>query len=203
VLPLPEVPGLQRDRDGARAGAVGGTLEIPDVIHSEERFRGKILGLRVDTLAAADGTTYTREIVEYGQAVVLVPVDDAGCLLMVRQYRHAVKQWLLELPAGGVDERDASPEAAAVRELREETGHNGALTRIGGMFLAPGYSEEYQHVYVVRDLVEDALDADEDEELVLERVTLEDALRRVDEGQIRDAKSIAALLMYLRHLRKA
>jgi ADP-ribose pyrophosphatase len=175
---------------------------IPEVILSEERFRGKMLGLRVDTLALPDGSSYTREIVEYGVAVVLVPVDDAGCILMVRQYRHAAKEWLLELPAGGVDNRDPSPEAAAIRELREETGHSGALTRIGGMFLAPGYSEEYQHVYAAHDLVEDALDADEDEDLVLERVTLDDALRRVDEGHIRDAKSIAALLMYLRHLDK-
>lgn len=139
-------------------------MYIPDVILSEQRFRGKMLGLRVDTLALPDGSSYTREIVEYGVAVVLVPVDEAGCILMVRQYRHAVKEWLLELPAGGVDERDASPEAAAVRELREETGHNGTLTRIGGMFLAPGYSEEYQHVYAAHDLVEDALEADEDEE---------------------------------------
>lgn len=162
-----------------------------------------MIGVRVDTLALPDGSSYTREIVEYGVAVVLVPVDADGCLLMVRQYRHPARQWLLELPAGGVDERDGSPEEAAVRELREETGRRGALTRIGGMFLAPGYSEEYQHVYVARDLVEDGLEADEDEELVLERVTLDDALRRVDEGQIRDAKSIAALLMYLRSMGRA
>ncbi|HYM16113.1 MAG TPA: NUDIX hydrolase [Dehalococcoidia bacterium] len=181
----------------------GDPLDTPEVIRSEQRFRGKILGLRVDTLAAPDGTAYTREIVEYGVAVVLVPVDAAGCLLMVRQYRHAAKAWLLELPAGGVDQRDASPEAAALRELREETGHRGTLTRIGGMFLAPGYSEEYQHVYVASGLVEDPLAADDDEDLVLERVTLDDALSRVDHGQIRDAKSIAALLMYLRHLGRA
>jgi ADP-ribose pyrophosphatase len=139
-------------------------------------------------------------IVEYGVAVVLVPVDADGRLLMVRQYRHPTGHWLLELPAGGVDERDASPDAAALRELREETGHRGTLTRIGGLYLAPGYSDEYQHMYVARDLVEDPLEADEDEELVLERVTLDDALALVDSGEIRDAKSIAGLLMYLRHI---
>ena len=174
-------------------------MNIPEVTSTKRAFEGKMIGVRVDSLREPDGRTYTREIVEYGTAVVLVPVADDGRLLMVRQYRHATGKWLLELPAGGVDDRDTSPEEAAQRELREETGHRGTLARIGGMFLAPGYSEEYQHIYAATDLAEDALEADEDEDLVLERVTLDDALRFVDEGVICDAKSIAALLMYLRH----
>ncbi len=178
-------------------------LHIPAVVGREQVFRGKLIGVRVDTLRLPGGATHTREIVEYGVAVVLVPVDAEGQLLMVRQYRHPAGAWLLELPAGGVDERDASHEAAAQRELREETGHRGTLTRIGGMYLAPGYSEEYQEIYAATDLVEDGLDADEDEDLRLERVTLERALELVDAEQIRDAKSIAALLMYLRHTGRA
>ncbi len=174
-------------------------MNIPEVTSTERAFEGKTIAVRVDALREPDGRTYTREIVEYGTAVVLVPVADDGRLLMVRQYRHATGKWLLELPAGGVDDRDTSPEEAAQRELREETGHRGTLARIGGMFLAPGYSEEYQHIYTATDLAEDALEADEDENLVLERVTLDDALRFVDEGVICDAKSIAALLMHLRH----
>jgi len=134
---------------------------------------------------------------------VLVPVDGAGRLLMVRQYRHPAGAWLLELPAGGVDPTDASPEAAAQRELREETGHRGTLRRIGGMYLAPGYSEEYQHIYAATGLIEDALDADEDEDLVLERIALDEALALIDKGEVRDAKSIAALLLYLRHVGRA
>lgn len=178
-------------------------LAIPQVVASEKIFDGRMIGLRVDTLQLPDGNTHRREIVEYGVAVVLVPVDAEGHLLLVRQYRHAVGAWLLELPAGGMDDDDASPEAAALRELREETGHRGTLTWIGGMFLAPGYSEEYQHIFAATDLVEDALEADEDEDLRLERVRLEDALALIDRGEIRDAKSIAGLLMYLRHLGRA
>jgi ADP-ribose pyrophosphatase len=117
-------------------------LAVPEVIASGRIFKGAMLGLRVDTLREADGREYRREIVEYGTAVVLVPVAADGRLLMVEQYRHPARAWLLELPAGGVDERDTSPEAAAQRELREETGHRGTLAQIGGMFLAPGYSEE-------------------------------------------------------------
>ena len=176
---------------------------IPQVVASEKVFQGRMIGVRIDTLQLDDGSSYRREIVEYGIAVVLVPVEADGELLLVRQYRHATGEWLLELPAGGMDDHDASPEDAAQRELREETGHRGALTRIGGMFLAPGYSEEYQHIFAATDLVEDALEADEDEDLRLERVSLDDALRLVDSEQIRDAKSIAGLLMYLRHIGRA
>jgi ADP-ribose pyrophosphatase len=176
---------------------------IPQVIASERIFDGRMIGVRVDTLQQPDGATHRREIIEYGVAVVLVPVDAEGRLLMVRQYRHAVGAWLLELPAGGVDADDASPEDAALRELREETGHRGTLRRIGGMFLAPGYSEEYQHVFVATDLVEDALTPNDDEDLRLERVKLEDALGLIDREQIRDAKSIAGLFMYLRRVGRA
>jgi ADP-ribose pyrophosphatase len=154
-------------------------------------------------LEEPDGRTYTREIISYGTAVVLVPVAADGRLLMVRQYRPASGRWMLELPAGGVDDRDASPEDAAQRELREETGHRGNLARISGFYLAPGYSDEYQHIFAATDLVEDPLDADEDENLTLERVGLEDALRLIEQGEICDAKSVAALLLYLRHVGRA
>jgi ADP-ribose pyrophosphatase len=173
-------------------------LETPEVVATERVFDGKMIGVRVDTLRFDDGRTHRREIVEYGHAVVLVPIAEDGRLLLVRQYRHPARAWLLELPAGGVDERDASPEAAALRELREETGHRGRLQRIGGMFLAPGYSEEYQHVYAAEDLVEDPLEADEDEELQLARLTFDEAMAAIDREEVRDAKTIAALMMYLR-----
>ena len=183
---------------GERSAEAGGGDVVPRVASTQRIFRGHILGLRVDTLEMPDGATFEREIVEYGQAVVLVPVDADGRLLLVRQYRHAAGAWLLELPAGGIDDRDASPEAAAMRELREETGFRGTLRRLGGMYLAPGYSTEYQHIFAATDLAEDALEADEDEDLRLERLTLDETLAAVDREQIRDAKSIAALLMFLR-----
>ena len=174
--------------------------EIPEVVASERVFDGVKLRVRVDTLRTVAGAQHRFEAVEYGNAVVLVPEDGDGSLLMVRQYRHAVGEWLLELPAGGIDERDASPEAAALRELREETGYRGSLTRIGGAFLAPGYSDEYQHFFVAQDLVEDPLVADEEEDLSMERVPPAEALRLIDTGAIRDAKTIAALLIYQRWL---
>jgi ADP-ribose pyrophosphatase len=175
-----------------------GDETLPHVVSTERIFEGRVVGLRVDTLREPDGRTYRREIVEYGEAVVLVPVDDEGRILMVRQYRHPARAWLLELPAGGIDDADASAEAAALRELREEAGYRGTLERIGGMYLAPGYSEEYQHVFLATNLTEDALAADEDEDLRTERVTFDEALALIDAGEIQDAKSIAGLMLYLR-----
>jgi ADP-ribose pyrophosphatase len=174
----------------------------PRVAGTTPVFDGRILRVRVDQLAYADGSSHGYERVEYGEAAVLVPVDADGQLLMVRQYRHAIGEELLELPAGGIDRTDESPEAAAQRELREETGFRGKLTRIGGLFLAPGYSDEYQHIYAAHDLVADALDPDEEEDVRLEHVAIDDALAMVDDGRIRDAKTIAALLMFIRHAGK-
>lgn len=178
-------------------------LETPQVTATEHVFDSAILGLRVDDLREASGAAYKRVVVEYGEAVVLVPVDADGRLLMVRQYRHPTGRWLLELPAGGIDSRDTTPIDAALRELREETGYRGTLEQIGGFFLAPGYSDEYQYIFAAKDLAEDALDADEDEDLRLERVTLEEALAHIMSGEICDAKTIASLLLYLRHTGRA
>ncbi len=178
-------------------------LPLPSVVSTRREYTSSVLDVRVDSLREQSGATYDRLVVEYGVAVVLVPVAPDGSLLLVRQYRHPAGRWLLELPAGNVDQRDGSPDAAALRELREETGFRGRLTRIGGLFLAPGYSNEYQHMYVAEDLAEDPLAPDEDETLLLERATLDEALAFVDSGEICDAKSIAALLMYLRHIGRA
>jgi ADP-ribose pyrophosphatase len=175
-------------------------LHIPEVTDSDRRFDGRMISVRVDQLRAEDGHEYRREVVEYGAAVVLVPVDPEGHLLMVRQYRHAVGAWLLELPAGGIDDHDMSPQEAALRELREETGHRGKLTQIGQFFLAPGYSDEIQYVFAATDLAHDPLDPDADEDLRLERIPLPEAMRLIDAGEVRDAKSIASLLLYQRHL---
>ena len=173
---------------------------IPRVTATEHVFDSAILGARVDTLAEASGASYKRVVIEYGQSVALVPIDGDGNVLLVRQYRHPAGRWLLELPAGGIDDRDADPAAAALRELREETGYRGTITRLGGFYLAAGYSDEYQHVFLATDLAEDPLEADEDEDLRLERVSLEQALALAASGEIADAKSVASLLLYLRHL---
>jgi ADP-ribose pyrophosphatase len=170
------------------------------VIATERVLDPAFIGVRFDTLAIDGDARVTRAVVEYGESVALVAVDPRGDLLMVRQYRHPAGRWLLEIPAGGIDEQDESPEAAALRELREETGYRGAITRLGGFFLACGYSDEYMHVFLAEELAEDPLPGDDDEDLQLERVSLERTLMMVDAGELGDAKTIAGIMLYLRHL---
>ena len=155
------------------------------------------MGLRVDTLRYASGRKGTIDIVEHPGGVTIVAFDDEGRLLLVRQYRHSAGRDLLELPAGTLDPGE-TPEACAERELQEETGYRpGRMERLGGFYSAPGYCDEYLHVFLCTELVESRLEGDE-ESIHLERLSLEKALEMVAAGEIEDAKTVGALLLYLR-----
>jgi ADP-ribose pyrophosphatase len=169
----------------------------PTLIASRAVHDGWI-GLRVDTLRYANGHEGTIDVVEHGGGVTLVAFDPEGRLLLVRQYRHPAERDLLELPAGTLDP-DEPPETCAERELREETGYApGRIEKLGGFYLAPGYCSEYQHVYLCSDLSESPLESDDlGEDVRLEAVTLDEALRLAAAGEIEDAKTLGALLLYL------
>lgn len=166
------------------------------VISSERLYEGRILNLRRDTVHLPSGRQSTREVVEHGDAVTILPVDASGDLLLVRQYRLPARAVLLELPAGNMDAGE-KPEDTARRELREETGHDCAnLELLLEFYPAPGFSEEYMYCFVATGLHESALDPDEDEELELATLTLDQALAAIDDRRIIDAKSIASILAY-------
>ncbi len=165
------------------------------VLESRRVYDGRIMAVRVDTVALPNGREATREIVEHAPVVAIVPVDENGDVVMVRQYRLATGDVMLEVPAGLVDEGEEI-EAAAQRELQEETGYRaGHLERLAGFFVSPGFCTEFIHVFLALGLEESDLDADEDEDIVVERVPLAEAVRLVEEGAIRDAKSIVGILM--------
>jgi len=175
-------------------GSVG---DRPEVISTRAVHDGWI-GLRVDTLRYANGHEGTIDVVEHHGGVTLVAFDPQGRLLLVRQYRHPAGRDLLELPAGTLDPNE-SPETCAERELREETGYRpGRIEKLGGFYLAPGYCSEYQHVFLCSDLSESPLESDDlGEELHLLAVPLDEALRLAAAGEIEDAKTLGALLLYL------
>ena len=132
----------------------------------------------------------------------MAPFDEEGQLLLVRQFRAPAGQALLEIPAGTLDPNE-EPEECARRELQEEIGYRPrTLERLGGVFLAPGYTSEYIHIFVARDLEPSSLPPDEDEILKVERVPFAEALRLIEEGIICDGKSVAAL-MWIAHRRAA
>jgi ADP-ribose pyrophosphatase len=166
-----------------------------ELLKSEIVYSGRAFTIHRDSLRLPDGRTTKLDIVEHIGSVVILPLDDQGNLLFVRQYRHAAGLDLLELPAGTLDEGEA-PDTCARREIREETGMAaGNLEHLGGFYLAPGYSTEYMHVYLANDLRPDPLEADADEFLSLEYIPLEKAMEMARHGDIPDAKSLAAILL--------
>ncbi len=169
---------------------------VPDITASRRAYEGWV-SVRVDSLRYASGREGEITVVEHPGGVTLVAVDDQDRLLLVRQHRHPAGRWLLELPAGTLDAGEL-PEACAERELQEETGYRPQrIERLGGFYTAPGFCTEYLYVFLCTELVESPLQGDEDT-IHLERLPPREALRLIAAGEIEDAKTSAALLLYLR-----
>ena len=174
-----------------------------ELIRSEPLFQGRAFKIRRDYMKTPDGRETRFDIVEHGGSVIIVPIDDQGNLLFVRQYRHAAGTDLLELPAG-TREGDEPFEECAAREIREETGMQaGSLKKIGEFYLAPGYSTEFMGVFLAADLKHAPLEADEDEFLSVVKIPVDRALAMAERGDMPDAKSLAALLLARPYLRTA
>lgn len=163
---------------------------------TERFYDGKVVNLRIDSFRLANGQEARMEIVEHAEVVHVLPVDDAGRLMLVRQYRAAVGKELLETPAGGI-EPDETPEMAAQRELREETGYRAENFRLlSSVYSSPGFCTELNHLFVATGLSYDPLDPDTDEDIALVPVTLAEAEAMVTSGEIGDAKSATTILLY-------
>jgi ADP-ribose pyrophosphatase len=162
-------------------------------IERREVWRGPAWSVQEVTLAYADGALVTKGLVDHPGSVVLLPlVGDE--LLMLRQYRLALDQVILELPAG-TRRPGESPADCAQRELREETGFRaGALTSLGQLWPAPGITNERMELFVAEALAPDPLPGDRDEEITLQRLSFAEATRLALGGDMRDAKSVAAIL---------
>ena len=173
-----------------------------ELIKSETLLQGRAFKVKRDYLKTPNGDETKLEIIEHGGSVVLVPIDGEGNLLLVRQYRHAAQQDLLELPAGTRDEDEPFEECAA-REIREETGMEaGKLQKVGDFYLAPGYSTEFMTVFLATELKHNPLQADFDEFLQVEKVPVKKAVELFQAGEVHDAKSLAAWLLAKPHLEK-
>ncbi|MEX2236245.1 MAG: NUDIX hydrolase [Dehalococcoidia bacterium] len=173
------------------------------ILSSETIYKGKVLNLRIDSVRFPSGREGKREIVEHRDAVTLLPIDADGRLLLIRQFRLAAGQVLLEAPAGIVDPGE-SPKETAHRELREETGFDcRTLEPLLRFYPAPGFSEEFMHSFVASDLFESTADPDDDENIELARYSLDEAVELIATGEIIDAKTICVVLAYKLRLHTA
>ena len=153
-------------------------------IASRRLYEGRVLNLRVDDVRLPDGQPAVREIVEHSGAVAVIALDDDDCVLLIKQYRYAVGQMLIELPAG-VLEPGEDPQACAARELEEETGCRAAVFEpLITIFPSPGYTTEIIDLFIARHLEMGTPRPEADEYIELMRVPLAEALDMVDRGEI-------------------
>jgi ADP-ribose pyrophosphatase len=175
----------------------GGASMTEQRIASEEVFRGRLLGVRVDRVRLPSGRASTREVVEHPGAVAVLPVLDDGRLVLVRQFRYAVGRALLEVPAGTREPGEAD-EATARRELREETGYEAAaLEPLARYYISPGWCTEELVAFRATGLRQAGARPELDEALEVVVVEPADVTRLIAGGEIGDAKTITTLLAHL------
>ncbi len=164
-------------------------------ILSDKKFEGKIISLAVDTVRLPNGETATREVVHHPGAVCVVPLTDKNEIICVRQYRYPFSRVTLEIPAGKLDSAGEDHRAAAFRELSEETGAEcKTLDFIGELHTSPAILDEVIYMYVARGLEFFEQHPDDDEFITVTRVPIEDAVKMILSGEIKDAKTQTAIL---------
>jgi ADP-ribose pyrophosphatase len=164
---------------------------------TQQIYHGRGVNIRVDTVENASGKEATREVVEHSDCVAVAVLDEQDNVLLVRQFRHAVGKFLLEIPAGGIDPGE-DPVDTVCRELQEEIGYfPRKIDKLGGFYAIPGYGTEYLHCFLATDLVPGRLVAEDTESIELVRVPSERIPHLITSGEICDAKSVAALLLFL------
>ena len=180
----------------AKAGK--GTAKI---LSSEMIYQGRVFGLRRDEVLEPSGLRTTREVITHPGSVVVLPVLLDGRIVMVRQYRHATRQYLWELVAGR-KEPEETPEQGAARELLEETGYRAKRLKIFlDVFPTPGFLEERMYLLLAEGLTAGEAQPEEDEKIEVRAYKLKELKQMIKSGRLRDAKSIAGILYYLTFLR--
>lgn len=157
-------------------------------------FNGRIINVRVDDILLPNGKPANREIVEHNGGVTVVAVTDDNEILMVKQFRYPYKKVILEIPAGKLEVGE-DPKEAAIRELKEETGATAeSFELLGEIYPSPGYTEEVIHLYMAKSLSFSEQKLDEDEFLTVEKISLEDAVKMIQNGEIPDGKTQIGIL---------
>ena len=164
-------------------------------IKAEYMYKGRIINLRRDEALLPNGNTALREVIEHPGGVCVAAITENDEVLMVRQFRYPYSEVVLEIPAGKRDSADENPLECGKRELREETGATAAnFIPLGELYPSPGYCGEIIWLYAASGLSFGNQDTDEDEFLEVEKIPLKKAVEMIMNGEIKDAKTQAAIL---------
>ena len=181
----------------AKAARKGGAK----VLSSKTLYQGRVFGVRRDEVIEPGGVRATRDIVAHPGSIVVLPVFLDGRILLIRQYRHSVGDFLWELVAGRIDAGE-TPLAAARRELREETGFTArGLRKLLELVPTPGFVSEKMVIFLAEGLMAGKAQPESDERITARRFRPPEIERMIRSGRLRDAKSVAALLYYVRFVK--
>jgi len=174
--------------------------EKASILRSKIIYSGPVFGIRRDEVIEPGGVRTTREVITHSGSVVVLPVLEDGRVLLIRQYRHAARAFLWELVAGRIDEGE-SPRKAAARELIEETGYRAKRFRIFlDFYPSPGFLEEKMFILLAEGLSEGIAQPEKDERIESRAYDCEELEQMIQKRIIRDGKTIAGLLYYIRFL---
>jgi ADP-ribose pyrophosphatase len=165
------------------------------VAHTGETiYTGRIFDVRIDEFREGE-KRYNREIVVHKGGAVIVPVFDDGTVALVRQFRHAVGEYLLEIPAGMLSEGE-DPMVGAVRELQEEIGVRAAhIQKLTELYPSPGYLTEKMHIFMATGLTEVGQNLDEEEDITIEHYSFDQLFEMIKAGRLPDAKTIVGITL--------
>jgi ADP-ribose pyrophosphatase len=167
---------------------------IPETLNSKTIYEGKIFNISIDKIREGD-IEYEREIVVHKGSSVIIPVFEDKTVALVRQYRHAAKTFLLEIPAGTLNSGEP-PEIGAARELEEEIGVTAkTIEKLTEFYVSPGFLTEKMFVYLATGLTETQQNLEDDEILTIERHSFQRLYEMIKSGDIEDAKTISAVLL--------
>lgn len=173
-------------------------LEEKGCIKTECCYEGRLISVRSDKIKDEKDLVYQYDIVLHPGAAVMIPIHKDGKIHFVKQWRRAIQDILIELPAGTL-EKNEEPLYCAQRELQEEIGYKARrMTNLGGFFTAPGFCNEYLHLFLAEDLIKSSLVGDDTEKIDHCLLSLQEALDWIEKGKIRDAKTICGIYRYFR-----
>ena len=175
-------------------------MQQEECLKTTTHFKGTSLTVREDLVLLPSGIEFNREIIEHSSSVVILPVDAFNNILLVKQYRHAIKEFTLEAPAGGINQNE-SPLDAANRELEEETGyHANSLKFLGTFWSSPGYCNENLHAFIGQSLTPIESCQEIDESIILKKIPIEEISILLTKNEIKDSKTISIITLGLIHL---